>query len=223
MPLGFTTKSIDFTNPVNATRALGLNLSGLVAKASLVNMDTNETYKFMYNPTELKSRVVPFWAKQEVMFRSHPRWQYKSTDAKEWKFQLYLHANSSGAQGLINIIPLSKNINKDLAFLESLCYPIAGKGLAKRRPPRVRFVWPQLANVPVIITEVGATYKKFNFRLQQQITMVDVFMMEDPDKNITSNDVRLRGSTGRPGLLGAVLDLLPSGIGNASETIGNTV
>ncbi len=202
MPLGFTTKSLDFGS-------IGFNPSGLIKKASLVNLDTNETYKFMFNPTEIRRSIRPQYAQRNVMFRSSNKWQYRFTESPEWRFTLYLHSTSSGAQGVINILPLSANLNDHTAFLDSLCFPINAQGLENRRPPRVRFVWPKLANVPVIVTEVSTTFQKFNFLLQQQVTAVEITLREDHETNITSNMVREAGSTGIPGLLGSVLGAIP--------------
>jgi len=206
MPIGFTTKSLDFKS---LGPSVGFNPSGLVQKAALVNLDTNEKYKFVFNPTEITRVVRPVYAERRVQFRSANKWSYKYTEAAEWRFTLYLHSTSSGAQGLINILPLSKNLNEDTAFLDSLCYPIKADGLEKRRTPRVRFVWPKLANVRVIVTEVSSAYSKFNFRLEQQMTMVDIVLREDPEFNQTSDQIRAAGNTGLPGLLGAVLNQIP--------------
>lgn len=217
MGLGFTTKSIDFSDPL---KTITPNISGLIAKASLVNLDTNETYKFLFNPTEIKKPAIQaVYEKHNVMFRSHPKYQYKYTEGAEWVFQLYLHGASSGAQNALNILSLSRNLNNDTAFLESLVYPLANKGIKDRRPPRVRFVWPNLANVRVIVTSVGTTHQKFNFRLQQMMTVVDVTLAEDPDVGTTSNLVRQAGATGRPGLLGALLDKLPADIGGVVDKV----
>lgn len=220
MPLGFTTKSIDFSNPTKSL--LNVNIGPILAKANLVNLDTSETYKFIFNPTELKKNpITAVYEKKNIAFRSHPKYQYKYTDSSEWTFTLYLHATSSGAQSVFNLIGTSKNLNNDVAFLESLVFPLANKGIKDRRPPRVRFVWPNLVNQEVIVLSVGTVYKKFNFRLQQHITMVDITLAEVVPQSVTSNLVRQRGATGRPGLLGALLDKLPKGIGDAVDKISS--
>lgn len=219
MALGFTTKNVDFSNPLSSGAA-SLNISSLVTKGSLVNIDTNETYKFLFNPTTIKSSGMrAVYDEKNVAFRSHPKLQYKHTTGKEWTFQLYLNAASSGAQSLISVIPTSRNLNDDTAFLESLVYPLDNKGIENRRPPKIRFVWSKIANVKVVVLEIGTVYQKFNFRLQQQVTLVDVTLKEDPETSVTSNLVRERGSMGRPGLLGSLLDELPTGVGSSLDSI----
>lgn len=224
MPAGFTTKGIDFSSPQKATLGIGLNPAGLIAKASLVNLDTNETYKFLFNPTTVKNPPVKaVYHEKNVAFRSHPRLQYSHTSGKDWVFQLYLNSISSGAQSVINILAISRNINNDTAFLESLVYPLANRGIKNRRPPKVRFVWPKLANVKVRVMEVGTAYQQFNFRLQQKVTLIDLVLREDPDTSVTSNLVRQRGANNRPGLLGALLDKLPPGVGEAVDTVTSII
>lgn len=218
---GFTTKSIDFSNPL---KQVNFNLNSLLARASLVNLDTNETYQFLFNPNEVKQPPTKaVYEEVNVAFRSHPKLHYKHTSGAEWVFSLYLSSTSGNSSNLLSIVNLSRNLNNDTAFLQSLVYPIEAQGIRNRRPPIVRFVWPNLANVRVRVMEVGTTYQKFNARLQQQITMVDLVLKEDPERNQTSNLVRQRGATGRPGLLGALLDKLPAGVGEAVDSIDSFI
>ncbi|GAB1376897.1 hypothetical protein MASR1M48_17490 [Lactococcus petauri] len=219
--VGFTTKSIDFSNPL---KSVGVNLNALLAKGSLVNLDMNKTYQFVFNPTEIKQpEIKAVYDETNVMFRSHPRLRYKYTSGSDWVFTLYLSSTSGNSSNLLSVFNQSRNLNQDTAFLQSLVYPISGQGLANRRPPIVRFVWPNIANVRVRVMSVGTTYKKFNMRLQQQVTMIDLVLREDPEKNVTSNLVRERGATGRPGLLGALLDKLPTGVSEAIDNIDSFI
>lgn len=219
--VGFTTKSIDFSNPL---KSVGINLNALLAKGSLVNLDTNETYQFVFNPSEVKRpEIKAVYDETNVMFRSHPRLRYKYTSGADWVFTLYLSATSGNSSNLLSVFNQSRNLNNDTAFLESLVYPIEAQGIENRRPPIVRFVWPNLANVRVRVMSVGTTYRKFNARLQQQVTLVDLVLREDPEQGVTSNLVRQRGATGRPGLLGAVLDKLPSGVAEAVDNLDSFI
>ena len=215
--LPFRVPSIDLSNPLNASNLVN-NLGPLLTKASLVNLDTNETYGFLFNPTEVQQAPIKaVYDEKNIAFRSHPKYQYKYTSAKTYLFQLYLSSTSSNAQNVTTILPLSRNLNNDTSYLESLVYPLNATGIANRRPPRVRFVWPNLINQKVLVTSVGVTYRKFNFRLQQQITLVDLELVEIVDRSRTSNEVRQRGANNRPGAIGAVLDILPSSIGDAID------
>lgn len=217
--VGFTTKSIDFSDPL---KSAGINLGAITTKASLVNLDTNETYEFLFNPEEVRTPdIKAVYDEANVAFGSQPRLRYKYTTGVDWVFTLYLSSTTSNAQNAINFLSLSRNLNNDTAFLQSLVYPIEGTGIKDRRPPNVRFVWPDLANVKVRVMSVGTHYRKFNFRLQQQITAIDIVLRENPDKQVTSNLVRTRGSNSRPGLLGSLLDKLPSGVADAVDNIGS--
>lgn len=215
--VGFTTKSIDFSDPL---KSAGLNLGALVTRASMVNLDTNETYQFLFNPEEVRNPdVKAVYDEANVAFGTQPRLRYKHTTGVDWVFTLYLSSTSSNAQGVLSFLSLSRNLNNDTAFLQSLVYPIESVGIKNRRPPNVRFVWPDLANVKVRVMSVGTHYQKFNFRLQQQITAVDIVLRENPDKQVQSNMVRTRGSNGRPGLIGDLLDKLPSGVSDAVDSV----
>lgn len=221
MALGFTTKSIDFANPL---KAASFNIAPLLNKGSIVNLDTNETYQFMFNPTEIRQPdIKAIYDEANVAFRSHPKLRYKYTTGAEWVFTLYLNSISSNGQNVINLLPLSKNINNDVSFLKSLVYPIEAEGIENRRPPNCRFVWPKLANVRVRVMSVSTLYQKFNFQLQQQVTSIDLVLRENPENNQTSNLIRTRGANGRPGLLGSLIDSLPSGVGDAVDKINSFI
>ncbi|MEE8150649.1 MAG: hypothetical protein V3T43_02895 [Nitrosomonadaceae bacterium] len=221
---GFSTKSIDFSNPVKATQSIGLNLGGLVPKASLVDLDRLRTYTFQFNPETLKQPdVEAVYDNAEVAFRSHQRMRYKHTKSGQWVFQLYLNSISANGGSVINIINLSKNLNEDIAFLRSLVHPLQGSGIENRRPPIVRFVWPNTVNQRVRVLRVGSVYQEFNIRLQVKVAVIDITLQEDPIVNQTANLVVERANTGRPGLLGSVLDKLPSGFADQVDNIDSFI
>ena len=120
--------------------------------------------------------------------------------------QVYLHATSSGGQQLVNVLGMSKNITKDIAFLESLVYPLADTGTTNRRPPLVRFVIPGWVNQRVVVTSVSSVYKKFSACMRLQVATVDLTLVEVPEKPLTSADIRNNGASGRPWLLGLMMD-----------------
>lgn len=222
--VGFTSKSIDFSNPISATQSIGLNLGGLIPKASLVDLDRLRTYSFQFNPETLKQPdVEAVYDNAEIAFRSHQRMRYKHTKSGTWVFQLYLNSISAAGGSVINIINLSKNLNDDIAFLRSLVHPLEGDGIENRRPPIVRFVWPNTVNQRVRVLRVGSVYQQFNFRLQAKVVAIDITLQEDPLTNQTANLVADRANTGRPGLLGSVLDKLPEGFGNALDSLDSFI
>ncbi|MEM7403543.1 MAG: hypothetical protein AAF310_06045 [Myxococcota bacterium] len=214
MPLGLTTKRVSLSG------SMGLNLSRLIRKVTLVNVDEGKTLKVMLNPTTIrKGPIEACYQQHAVALRSHPLLQYQHTSTVQWQMQLMLHASSSGGQSLINFLPLSRNISKDVAFLESLVYPLHTSGLKQRRPPVVRFVIPGGVNQKVVITRVGTLYQKFNALMQLHMATVDISLTEIPDKPPTCSFVRKHGASGRPGLLGMGLDALgPVGDGIARVT-----
>ncbi len=211
MPLGLSSKTVSLTS------SIGLNLSRLIRKVTLVNLDEGKTLKVMLNPTTMrKGPIEAHYQQHTVALRSHPLLQYQHSSSVQWQMQLMLHATSSGGQSLINFLPLSRNISKDAAFLESLVYPLQSSGVNKRRPPLVRFVVPGWVNQKVVVTRVGTLYQKFNALMQLHMALVDISLIEVPDKPPTCGFIRKHGASGRPGLLGMGLDALgPVGDGIA--------
>lgn len=222
--VGFTSKSIDFSDPFKAVQNIALDLGGLIPKASLVNLDTQRTFTFQFNPETLRQPdVEAVYDNAEIAFRSHQKMRYKHTKSGQWTFQLYLNSISASGGSVIKIINLSKNLNGDVAFLKSLVYPLEGTGIENRRPPIVRFVWPNTVNQRVRVLRVGSLYQQFNIRLQAKVVLMDITLQEDPETNQTSNLVVERASTGRPGLLGDVLDKLPSGFTDIVDKIDSFI
>ena len=217
MPLGLSNKAVSISS------SMGLNLSRLIRKVTFVNVDEGKTLKVLLNPTSIrKGPTEAIYQQHTVAFHSHPLLQYQHSTGVQWEMQLMLHATSSGGQSLVNFLPLSQNISKDAAFLESLLYPLSSSGLDKRRPPVVRFVLPGVVNQKVVVTRVGTVYRKFNALMQLQMATVDISLMEVPDKALTCSFVRQHGASGRPGLLGMGLDALGP-VGNAIEGVARVL
>lgn len=211
MPLGFGTKSIGLSS-------LGFNISALISKGSIVNVDEDEILEFTFNPTEITRARTANWVQKDVAFRSHPRYQFNGGGPVVWTMSIYLNSIASGAQGLVNLLSLSENIGEDVFFLEALTYPLVAEEseIEQRRPPNAAFVWPGLANVPIVVLDTTTHYQKFNFLLQQMVTVVDITFAENPEFSVTSEEHRNGGATGLPGILGAILDSIPGASAAAS-------
>ena len=217
MPVGLSSRRISLSG------SMGLNLSRLIRKVTLVNVDEGKTLKVMLNPTTIrKGPIEATYQHHAVALRSHPLLQYQHTSSVLWHMQLMLHATASGGQTLINFLPLSRNISKDAAFLESLVYPLQSSGPNKRRPPVVRFVIPGWVNQKVVVTRVGTLYQKFNALMQLHMAAVDITLAEIPDKPPTCSFVRKHGASGRPGLLGMGLDAL-GGVGDGIASVAGVL
>ncbi|MEM7495864.1 MAG: hypothetical protein AAF471_07035 [Myxococcota bacterium] len=213
MPLGLSTNSFSLASSV------GINLSRLILKITLVNVDEGKTLKVMLNPqTITKGPMQATYTQHAVALQSHPLLQYQHSGGVQWNMRLYLHANTSGGQSFLNLLPLSRNISKDAAFLESLVYPLAASGTVNRRPPVVRFVIPGWVNQKVVVTSVSTVYKKFDPLMRLHIATVDVAMVELADKPLTCAYIRKHGASGRPGLLGPLLDATGP-VGDAVENV----
>ena len=203
MPLGLSTKTFSLTSSV------GINPSRLIRKVTFVNVDEGKTLKVMLNPqTITKGPLQATYTQHPVALQSHPLLQYQHSGGVQWHMQLYLHATTSGGQSLLNLVPLSRNISKDSAFLESLVYPLATWGTVNRRPPLVRFVIPGWVNQKVVVTTVSTLYKKFSPLMRLHVATVDITMIEVAEKPLTCAHIRKHGASGRPGLLGVALDAM---------------
>ena len=211
MALGLSNKAVTLSS------SMGLNLSRLVPKVTFVNVDEGKTLKVMLNPTTIrKGPLQAVYTQHNVIGCSHPLLQYQHSSGVVWQMQLLLHATSSGGQSLINFLPLSRNISKDAAFLESLTYPLKVDGLTQRQPPHVRFVVPGWVNQTVVMLRVGSLYKAFNAQMRLRVAAIDIAFAETPPKSVTCSYIRKHGASGRPGLLGMALDAM-GGFGDAIE------
>ena len=203
MPLGLSTRKFSLKSSV------GLNPSRLIRKITLVNVDEGKTLKVMLNPQTIsKGPLQATYTQHAVALQSHPLLQYQHSGGVEWRMQLYLHAGTSGGQSLVNLLGLSRNISKDAAFLESLVYPLAASGTVNRRPPVARFVIPGWVNQKVVVTSVSTVYQRFSALMRLHVATVDISLVELADKPLTCAHVREHGASGRPGLLGLVLDAI---------------
>lgn len=213
MALGFTSKGLNLTSVAGVTSAVGLNVMGLLKKGQFVDLDADEVLKFMFNPHEIAKDKASKWETIDVLFRSHPKYQWKSGGATVYKMELYLNSIATAGQDVVKLFPISHDVAADVRFLHSLQYPLEDAGLANRRPPRVRFRWPGLANVPIIVMNVSTIYKKFNLFLEQQVAAVTVTFHVDSPDSLTSEDVRGAGDTGVPGLVGLLGDDVADALG----------
>ena len=112
------------------------------------------TIEVMFNPRELKRKIAPNYARQEVLGNTHAEHEYLSTGNQDIDFDLFYNVES--------IDDLQQSINA-MNFLESLVYaPEDPESLVEAAPPRVLLVWPNTLSMTTRLMSVEFNHQRFN-------------------------------------------------------------
>jgi len=124
-----------------------------VEKAKLVNLDTNEEIKCLFNPNEYTFSKRNTWVSKMVKGRNVPSLEFGGGDSIELKMQLFFDTYTAGGdvRTVTNKIWKLMNINTKLADMTT----------TKGRPPMVEFQWGATWSFKAVITNISQKFTLF--------------------------------------------------------------
>jgi len=122
-------------------------------KAKIVNLDTNEEIKCLFNPNEYTFSKKNTWTSKPVKGQNVPSLEFSGGDAITLKMQLFFDTYTTGGdvRTTTNKIWKLMNINKSLADMTS----------TKGRPPMVEFQWGATWSFKAVITNISQKFTLF--------------------------------------------------------------
>jgi len=156
-----------------------------LASMSLANVATGEVLEAQFNPTTLEDTLSVDYTRLTVPGLSHKVLQYVGTGNVGVPVELYCNANTEDT---------ARAILSFRNFIDSLCYASASaQDIRGGAPPRVLFVWPNLASLTCVILKRQFTYENFApdgslLRYKAQVELEEI-----RDFRLTSEEVRERG------------------------------
>lgn len=165
------------------------------SRMSFTNVSTTESFEAQFNPAELGEKIAVNYARLAVMGLSHEPLQYQRTGNHTFDFELALRVYDDNGNRRVTIVDQRR-------FLLSLCYPRRGAtNVIGGAPPRVLFVWPNLASLTSVIASLDFKHTLFGRDGTPYHSQVKVGLEEIRDFRLFSEDVRKTG-TQRPGTSG---------------------
>ena len=122
-------------------------------KAKLLNLDTNEEIKCLFNPNEYTFSKRNTWASKMVKGQNVPSLEFGGGDSIELKMQLFFDTYTTGGdvRTTTNKIWKLMNINTKLSDMTS----------TKGRPPLVEFQWGATWSFKAVITSISQRFTLF--------------------------------------------------------------
>ncbi|MFC1860705.1 peptidoglycan-binding protein [Chloroflexota bacterium] len=122
-------------------------------KAKLVNTDTNEEIKCLFNPNEYTFSKRNTWTSKKVIGQNVPSLEFGGGDAMTLKMQLFFDTYTTGGdvRTTTNKIWKLMNISSSLTDMTS----------AKGRPPMVEFQWGSTWTFKAVITDISQKFTLF--------------------------------------------------------------
>lgn len=159
----------------------------------------DNTLTAQFNPSELEETLSVNWNKQAVLGLSHMPLQYQQTDNHGFSFELVFHAaddtlvplRPSHSGAVHNAAGSSLDaIARARLFLLACCYPSRGGAtVATGAPPRLLFLWPQLATLTCVLRKVAIKHTLFNKKGAPVVFAAKLTIEEIRDVRLYSEDV----------------------------------
>lgn len=151
------------------------------ASGSLVDLDTQEVFRFEWLPNEIKQVIRAKRSKQQIPGLSHRRSQFINTDSQGIQFSLVFEALQHGGP---------EKIDEARQWLFSLLYPKRSNYIHGAGQPKVLLNIPGNLNVTGHVEEVEITQELlFDDGRLRRFTAAIVFV-EELQGRLTSQDVR---------------------------------
>jgi hypothetical protein len=156
---------------------LGIVMAGEI-RGYLVDVENRERLEFQYNPSEIGDDKSANYADIRIPGISHPKHQFVAGGNRRIVFKLFLFKG---------------NVKQQVAWLQSLLYPVHSGTMLKSPPHRVIFIFGELyPGIVCVVRNVKARY--FNLfdqnSLAPQQAEVDVVLDEYVEQSINYNDIR---------------------------------
>lgn len=159
-------------------------------KVFLINLENNERWDAMFNPTTLEESLEVKFNRLQVQGLSHERLQYQNTGNKTIPLEFFLSQIYIDQKFGANTF----SILDDKAFLESLAYPAADIDFSYQGTPQVLFVWPGTLRMKGRVMKVDFMNRTFQTRNGKVTILVATLdFEEDRDFRILMDEIREYG------------------------------
>lgn len=180
----------------------------------LIDTTTAEVYEFNWNPEEIDEAVQATYARQAIPGLSHKRSQFLNTENREIEFTLVVDGLAHGG-------PMA--VEAARRFLLSTMYPRASRRVEGAGAPKMLLILPGSFRAKGFIDNVKIGHKLFYRDMKTRRFEAAIKFLEEPDKRLTSSDIRNTVLSNRQ--IGNFVDYrnLPttsSGV-STSSTLGN--
>ena len=149
-------------------------------------MTSGDALDFMFNPGELQVAVKVVWQRMQPLGQPHQPQQYTSTENLKIPLELSWDSLTHVREGI--------DVRAAATWLMSLAYPPRGAGdIRGGAPPRVLFVWPELASLTCVIEEVSVRFTRFATSGTPTAAVARVTLEEIRDQRLTLEDAATLG------------------------------
>jgi hypothetical protein len=159
----------------------------------LVDLVTQEDLEAQFNPGELGEHVAVMYTRLGVLGMSHQPMQYQYTGNHEFEFEMFFRVYDDRGNRM-------DDMDNARRFLLSLTVPPRGAtSVLGGAPPRVLFIWPNIASLTSVITDLKINHTLFNIDGRQLHSSAKVKLEEIRDVRIFSDEIRRTGTLRRGG------------------------
>ncbi|GIV97430.1 MAG: peptidase M23 [Herpetosiphonaceae bacterium] len=129
-------------------------LSGTLVKAELINNDTNEKVKCMFNPTDLTFSLTNTWKEVPVQRREVPYMQFAGGQASDLTLEL-LFDTYEKHEGF------SHSAGDDVRTYSDKIWKMMRINQKTKAPPLITFQWGKFLSFKAIIKNISQTFNLF--------------------------------------------------------------
>ncbi len=158
-------------------------------KAKIVNLDTGEEVKCLFNPNEYTFSKKNTWTPKQVKGQNVPSLEFGGGDSMTLRMQLFFDTYATGGdvRTTTNKIWKLMNINTSLADMTS----------TKGRPPMVEFQWGATWSFKAVITSISQKFTLFRDNGIPVRATLDVdFMQAKEEGKYPGQNPTTKGSPG---------------------------
>ena len=158
-------------------------------KAKIVNLDTGEEVKCLFNPNEYTFSKKNTWTSKKVKGQNVPSLEFGGGDSMTLRMQLFFDTYTTGGdvRTTTNKIWKLMNINTSLADMTS----------TKGRPPMVEFQWGATWSFKAVITSISQKFTLFRDNGIPVRATLDVdFMQAKEEGKYPGQNPTTKGSPG---------------------------
>jgi hypothetical protein len=165
-----------------------------LSRASIINLVTTEVFQPAFNPQQLTVQITANYNRAASIGGTGARMHFGSTSNFTLNLDLYMDH-----QALLMENPDDAEITAQMTdaqkFLLSLIFPVGKQNDPVRRaPPKVLFIWPGIAEMPVRVISESFNFQKLLPNLFPWIYRVPIVLESDlRGERITSDVIRIRG------------------------------
>jgi len=128
--------------------------SGQLVKATITNIDTNETVECMFNPTEYSFSKQAEWKEKSRRGQNVPHLEFSGGKPTELKLQLFFDTYEAGE----DVRQRYTNALWKLAMVDS---NLSDSKTKKSRPPKCEFRWGTTWSFKAVVTQISQKFTLF--------------------------------------------------------------